>query len=298
MSQSVKYRLPEIIVIGPGRTGTTWLHRVLEGQVDLPYGVKETQFFHDLYHKGIDWYAYHFRYATGARKVVEVCPYLLRPLAPSRIKLHMPHCRFVATLRDPVDRVYSLYKWMRYYAFIRSGSFDEIMKLRPEFAGGNRYATHLKSWFDTFGRENVLVTFYDQLRAQPQVYLNGVTDFMGIDRIALSKRVDLSDDVNAILCAPKNRKLARRATALIFWLNSHQAYGVVNLLDRYRVWDFCHGRGEPFPRLTPEQDARMRQRYLPEVEAVEELLGVDLSAWKKPRAVDKREVALSAALGG
>jgi hypothetical protein len=28
----------------------------------------------------------------------------------------------------------------------------------------------------------------------------------------------------------------------------------------------------------------LRQRYLPEVEALESMLGIDLSAWKKPRA--------------
>ena len=70
----------------------------------------------------------------------------------------------------------------------------------------------------------------------------------------------------------------------MYWFKGRQAYGVVNLLERAGVWEFCAGRGEAFPRLTPEQDARLRARYLPEVEALEELLRVDLSAWKKPRA--------------
>ncbi len=34
----------------------------------------------------------------------------------------------------------------------------------PNLGGGNRYAAHLEVWFDTFGRENVLVTMYDELR--------------------------------------------------------------------------------------------------------------------------------------
>ena len=57
-----------------------------------------------------------------------------------------------------------------------------------------------------------------------------------------------------------------------------------NLLERMGVWRFCGGRGELYPPLTPEQDQRLRARYLPEVEALEELLKIDLSAWKKPRA--------------
>jgi Sulfotransferase domain len=279
----VTSRLPTIIGAGPGRTGTTWLHRILEGNVDLPHGVKETQFFSTFYDKGIDWYARHFRYATGERTIVEICPYLFHPLAPDRIKTHIPKCRVVTTLRNPVDHAFSAYKLRIHYAW-SSGSFDEVLQARPNLAGGNRYAFHLRKWFNTFGRENVLVTMYDELRAEPQTYLNRVTDFMGIERIALSARPDIGDDVHSFDRAPKNPRLARRATRLMYWLQGRQAYGAINFLDRVGVWDFCHGRGEHFGRLTPEQEERLRARYLPEVEELEHLLMIDLSAWKKPRA--------------
>ena len=209
MSATVNPRLPEIIGAGPGRTGTTWLHRVLEGRVDLPYGVKETQFFNTFYDKGIEWYARHFRYATGERKIAEICPYFFHPLAPARIKAHIPNCRIITTLRDPVDHSFSAYKLVLHFAWAR-GTFDEVLKSRPNLGSGNRYASHLKTWFDLFGRENVLVTMYDELRAQPQSYLNRVTDFMGVERIALSARPEIGDDVHC-LRAPRSYRLARSA---------------------------------------------------------------------------------------
>jgi hypothetical protein len=282
MSPAMSRRLPEIIGAGPGRTGTTWLHRVLEGHVDLPYGVKETQFFNTYYDKGIDWYARHFRYATGERKIAEICPYFFHPDAPARIKTHIPNCRVITTLRDPVDHAFSAYKLVLHFAW-EHGTFDEVLKSRPNLGSGNRYASHLKTWFDLFGRENVLVTMYDELRAQPQSYLDRVTDFMGIERIAISARPDIGDDVHSFARAPKSLKLARQARHMMYWLQSHQAYGVSNTLERAGVWDYCYGRGEPFGRLSPDQERRLRERYLPEVEALEELLGIDLSAWKKPQ---------------
>ncbi|MGD0670628.1 MAG: sulfotransferase [Candidatus Binatus sp.] len=298
MSATIKHRLPEIIGAGPGRTGTTWLHRVLEGHVDLPYGVKETQFFSFYYDKGIDWYARHFRYATGQRPIVEICPYLFDPLTPDRIKTHIPNCRVIITLRDPVEHSFSVYKLVAHYAWAR-GSFDEVLKSRPSLGGGNRYAFHLRKWFENFGRQNVLITMYDELREQPQTYLDRVTDFIGIERIALSARPEIRDDVHSFDRAPKNRRLARSATRLMYWFKVRQAYGAINLLDRWGVWDFCHGRGEPFGRMTPEQEEHLRQRYLPEVEELEELLAIDLSAWKKPRAPqaghDKRKAAVAGA---
>ncbi len=282
MSSSSRRRLPEIIGAGPGRTGTTWLHRVLEGHVDLPYGVKETQFFNTFYDKGIDWYAHHFRYATGDRKVAEICPYFFHPDAPGRIKIHIPNCRIITTLRDPVDHSFSAYKLVVHFAWAR-GSFDEVLKSRPNLGSGNRYASHLRTWFDLFGRENVLITMYDELRTQPQSYLDRVTDFMGIERIALSARPEIGDDIHSFARAPRSVRLARNARRFMYWLQGHQAYGVSNLLDRVGVWDFCYGGGEPFGRLTPEQEQRLRELYLPEVEALEDLLKIDLAAWKKPQ---------------
>lgn len=285
-------KLPEVIGIGPPRTGSTWLHRVLEGRVDLPWGVKETQFFSNYYDRGIDWYARHFRYASGERPIVEICPtYFFKGEARERIKVHIPHCRCIATLRDPVERVYSMYKMVRHFAFVRSGTFDQVLRVQPDLGSGNRYALHLKAWFEAFGRENVLVTMFDELRARPQAYLDRITDFIGVERISLSERGQIGDDVYAFARAPRNRRLARRATTVMNWLNARQAYRVVNALDRLGVWEFCHGRGEPFPRLEPEQEARLRERYLPEVEAVEELLRIDLSAWKKPRARSAAETS-------
>jgi hypothetical protein len=284
MSATIKRRLPEILGVGPGRSGTTWLHNVLEGHVDLPYGVKETLYFSTFYDKGFDWYARHFRYATGERKVVEICPYFFDTETLERIKTLMPSCKIITTMRDPVDRTYSVFKLMRHYGWVGRRTLDELLESRLNFARGNRYASHLKGWFETFGRENVLVTMYDELRSEPQAYVNRVTDFMGIERIALSARPEIGDDVHSFDRAPKNRKLARRAWKAMYWLKGHQAYGAVNLLERSGVWKFCGGRGELFPPLTPDQDASLRERYLPEVEALEELLMIDLSAWKKPRA--------------
>ena len=283
-STKSEVRLPDVIGIGPPRTGSTWLYEVLNGHVQMPYGVKDTHFFDRFHDLGLDWYARHFRFATAGLPIVEICPgCFFKPNRPEWINAEVPSCRVIATMRDPVDRLYSVYKLQRHFAETRMGSFDEVLKRRPEFGNGNRYASYLRKWFDTLGRENVLVTMYDELHSDPQTYLNRVTDFIGIERIALSERPKIADDVNSFARAPRQRRLARRATRLMYWLRSRQAYGTVDLLERAGVWDFCHGRGEPFGRLTAEQDERLRERYRPEVEALEELIGIDLSSWKKPR---------------
>jgi hypothetical protein len=277
--------LPDFIGIGPGRTGTTWLHQMLAGHVDLPDGIKETGFFGPRFDKGFDWYAWHFRNATGERKIAEISPYFNRMRARERIKEHLPDCRFICTLRNPVDHAYSVYKLMRHYVWTRT-SLEETLEQRPHLDQSNRYCFNLKAWFKTFGREKVLVTNYDELKASPQAYLDRICDFVGIENILLPRTTSLEDNVNGFSRAPRSRHLAQNARHVLFWLRDHRAYRSANLLERIGVWRYCFGRGEPFPRLTPELERKLIARWLPEIDELEELLDWDLSHWKTPRRIE------------
>jgi hypothetical protein len=274
--------LPDFLGIGPGRTGTSWLHEVLVGHADLPEGVKETQFFNHSYDKGVDWYASHFRHARGDRPVGEICPYFIDAEAPGRVKSLLPDCKLIVCFRDPVDHAYSNYKLLMAYAWAR-GSFEEVVQTRPHIDRGNRYAENLQRWFDAFGRERVLVTWYEDLSSNPQSYLDGFCDFTGIARFPLPPVGSSEKKVNEFQGPPRSRRLAQNARHAMYWLRDRRAYTVINTLERAGVWTFCFSGPNRYPRLTADQDARLRQRYLPDVEALESLLGCDLSRWKRPR---------------
>jgi hypothetical protein len=285
--------LPDFIGVGPARTGTTWLHQVLESRADLPANIKETQFFTTYYHKGIEWYARHFRRASGDRPVGEVCPYFNPPAARKRIKLHLPECKIICTLRDPVDRLYSHYKMLRRNVWAR-GEFLELIEARPHLLRANRYAAHLAEWFELFGRDRVLVLFYEELRDDRQVYLDRICTFIGIPRIELARTAVAREGVNSYERAPKNRHLAQNARHVKYFLKDHGLYRTINLLESAGVWEFCVGRGEPFPKLSLEDDARMRPKFLAEIEQLEKLLGCDLSHWKTPASQRMRSGAAGA----
>ncbi|MGA3229524.1 MAG: sulfotransferase domain-containing protein [Candidatus Binatus sp.] len=275
-------RLPEFIAVGPPRTGTTWLHQRLEGHVGLPARVKETNFFDSYYEHGLDWYLSHFKRCDPALPVGEVCTYFAIPAARERIQRHIPDCRIIVTLRDPVARTYSYYKLMRWMAYTRD-TFENVLATRPHVSEVNRYAFHLNDWFERFGRERVLVLLYDDLRADPQGFLDRVCDFIGIGRIALAGENLDDDSVNAVRRQPRSYKLAQNGRHMRVWMKSRRMHRTHNFLESLGFWEFCAGRGADFPPLTLEQDARVRARYRQEVEAIEKLIGRDLSAWKIPR---------------
>ena len=107
-------RLPDFIAVGPPRTATTWLHEVLQGHVCLPADRKETDFFTRFYDRGLDWYADYFRHCEGGIPVGELSPmYFASPPARERIARHLPECKIIVSLRDPVERAYSNYRMLR-----------------------------------------------------------------------------------------------------------------------------------------------------------------------------------------
>ena len=286
MSINHKNRWPDFLAVGPPRTGTTWLHRALVGHVGLPANVKEINFFDVYYDYGIDWYLSHFRRCDPELPMGEVCTYFAFPHARERIQRHIPGCRIVVSLRDPVGRAYSHYKLMRCRAYTKAG-FEEFLATRPQVNNANRYAFHLADWFACFGRQRVLVTFYDDLRKDPQAFFDRTCDFIGIARSSLHDAQGLHDAVNSFASRPRNHKLAQNARHVLVYLKRNRAYRTINLFARTGIWEFCFGGGEPYPQLTPEEDARVRERFRPEVEALEDLLNLDLSAWKQPR--DRRD---------
>lgn len=281
--------LPSFICVGPGRTGTTWLHAVLTGHAGLPHRVKETRFWGQYYHKGIEWYADHFRHCDPARPIGEACPYFATDRARDRIASHLPNCKIIITLRDPVARSYSQYRLLRRMG-LAHGSFEREIH-HPRIVETNRYAHHLEGWFELFGRDNVQVMLFDELRNTPQQFLDQVCDFIKLPRIALENVNVSTADINSLKFKPRGRRLSRRIGRVMDWMHERRVYRTMDLLERWGVVNFLLEGRRAFPPISPLTEARLRQQFLPELEAVEKLTGSNLEAWKNPSHIDEFETA-------
>src|SRR5712692_4633682 len=113
---ATRSKLPDFLAVGPPRTVTTWLWRALRDCVGTPRYIKETDFSQRNYAMGIDAYANLFsRFAPG-RPAGEVCPSYFASLeAIERVARHIPRCKVIVTLREPVARAWSHYRLLRFY---------------------------------------------------------------------------------------------------------------------------------------------------------------------------------------
>jgi hypothetical protein len=293
-NSQAKFRLPDFIGVGPGRTGTTWLHEVLVGHVNLPEGIKETDFFTTNYPKGLAWYADHFREADSVRPVGEVDPYFGFPEAAERIATHIPRCKIICTFRNPVERIYSAYKLWRHYT-LTNDPLDVFIVKVPQVIEVSRYATHLPDYRARFGEDRVLVLLNDDLRADQQAYLDRVCDFIGIERYSVPAAAAEGELINSINDLPRFPRVARKARHFMHWLEDKQAYGTTNFLEQAGAWKMVFGGGPKFPPLDPVIAARLHELMRPEIEGLEKMIGRDLSAWKGPRPVSSLRVSGAAA---
>jgi hypothetical protein len=280
---SDRFRLPDFIAVGPPRTATTWLHEVLKGHVGLPSGIKETDFFSKHYNRGIEWYAEYFRDCPPGMKIGELCAtYFSSPQAPQRIAKHLPRCHIICTFRDPVDRAYSFYRLLRRHAWTRV-SFEEAVHKHREILEQSRYAFHLQRWFDAFGRDAVMAALYDDLEADAQAFVDGVCDFIEIERITV-RAEQAARRVHVVESAPPSRRLVRQARKLLTFLHSRRMHSTALWLRWSALGRFIYEGGKPFEPLTADVEQRVRELFVPEVEALEALIGRDLSRWKQRAA--------------
>lgn len=293
MPRNKHLRLPDFIGVGPPRTATTWLHEALGGHVGLPSGVKETDFFVYKYEKGLEWYAAHFADCSLDRPIGEFSPnYFIGAQARERIARDIPGCKILCTLRDPVQRIYSHYRKMREGEYF-SGTFEACLEKRPDILEWSKYATYVSAWRQLFGTSNVTVFFQEDLKANPQNFLNQATDFIGISRIPLADFGASDKMVNAIPTLPRNPRIAKLARRARERLQENGNYRLVNLAKKIGLRDLLFSGGPAFESISAETDARLRDFFLPEVERLEDMLNRDLSRWKTGSPTSSKTASLS-----
>jgi hypothetical protein len=282
-------RLPSFFVVGPPRTGSTWLHELLSRHVVLPSPSKETRFFDTHYQRGLKWYLAHFQATESGRRMGEVAPtYFASSQARERIALMVPEAKILCVFRHPVERLLSLYRLKRAYGMIR-WTLEEAVEHDPELLETSNYAGNLRLWHRSFGNENVWAGTYDDLQRDSQSFMNSLTDFIGIPRFAIA--LDGGGRVHDSECMTCPRSYYRTRAALIMadLFKAWRLNRVVVALKSSPLRRFVLGGGAAFPQPKPEVLAWLHEKLEPEVEALEDLLQRNLSAWKGPKVRSRFE---------
>lgn len=282
--------LPTFLVCGAPKTGTTSLHGYLDQHPDVYMSpVKEPHFFNRSYGKGLDWYASLFEGSSGQKALGECTTwYMFSPEAPARIANDLPGVRLVFCLRHPVDRAYSHY-WFR--ARINSlkaaVDFSDIIRGKEDdedLVAVGFYADQLKRYLEHFPREQLLVTLYDDLRADSAAYVSRIFEFIGVDpNFQVNTR-----EKEIVTQYPRfhrlHRTLLRAYVPVERMVEQSPLAGAWKGLEPIRATAkgfFYDKKKRPRPSMSAADREYLHTVYDPQIQWLEEFLGRDLSHWRK-----------------
>jgi len=281
--------LPNFAVIGAGKAGTSSLYQWLRQHPDvfMPAAIKETRFFcydaADPEHvaasdtrfpiRTLEDYEALFAGAGDAKAIGEATPLYLDTVdAPRRIAALVPHMRLIASLRDPVSRV-----WSHAQMDVRQGLATDLEAEALHLADSDEheYAPKFRRWLSHFPREQLHVFRYDDLAADPAAIVRGIFRFLDV--------ADFEPDVGVrhnpggvprsrfaqrLIEAPALRRLRPIAPPAVF-----------DLVARMRAMN-----AKPPSPMSHALRRRLDERYHEDIVATQELLGLDLSMWLSPSA--------------
>ena len=207
--------LPDFLIIGTQRGGTTSLYNYLAGHPCVGRALtKELRYFDVGYHLGPRWYRSRFptaanlavrRWRHGGGMTGEASPdYLFYPHASARLASLLPGARQVVLLRDPVERA-----WSHWWHQVRRGhedlSFDDAVAAEDSrltaglldvtgagvgsltyhdhhhsYVTRGIYAPQLERWWRFVPREQTLVLRSEDLFEQPAAVFARVQAFIGL----------------------------------------------------------------------------------------------------------------------
>lgn len=273
-------RLPNFLYLGPDKSGSSWLFEVLRHHPDcfVP-ACKDVYYFDEHYDRGMDWYLKFFEDAP--RDVISMGElshsYLFSMDAADRIRRDLPEVKLMASLRQPVERCYSHYLYLVSSGLVTT-SFAETIDNRPGLTRSSFYAKSVEGYLERFGPERLKILFFDDLKRDPRAYAGQVYDFLGLSfnkAFDYGKKVREARTARNVLMA----RLAKRGALMA------RKLGLVNLVGAVK-----HGiagrllyrplKKDEVPRMDPDVGKRLLERYIPDIEALERLLGVDLNHWK------------------
>lgn len=202
--------------------------------------------------------------------------YFWLPSAAGAIRAKLPDSRFAFMLRDPADRLFTLYVlnlWrdpgINFRAWFRLAV--ETPQFFPSIVGAGRYATHLERWGTIWPRERMRVYLYDDYRADPRAVLRDLLTFL---EVRLDYPIDMSRRHNETtvprfqhLHALRQRMFA--GATLPAWFPEGARRALRGLYRRPRA-DVM---------MAPADRAMVVDYYRDEIVRTADLLGRDLSAW-------------------
>lgn len=191
--------IPNLIVIGAMKCGTTSLHEYLDLHIDIGMSVtKEIDYFAgNNALQELDWYMAHFdgskavRGESSQNYTKAHLPFYRD--APRRIHSLVPNMKMIYLVRDPIDR------YLSHIVENYIGETEESKKLSMStnnYVFTSLYHYQLQAYLKYFPLEQILVVDSEDLNCERLLTMNRIFDFLGLTRMDDPKIFEFKSNTN------------------------------------------------------------------------------------------------------
>lgn len=191
--------LPNLVVIGAMKCGTSALHRYLDTHPDIAMSdPKELNFFvappdgdgHRTsgegwaanWHRGVSWYAGHF--PAGAPVRGESSPGYTSPDHPGvaeRMAALLPDARLIYLVRDPIARAVSQYRHHAADGVEARPADVALVDPSSQYIARGRYYERLEPFLTRFAPDRIAIVAQEEFLTDRRRTLEGLFRFVGVD---------------------------------------------------------------------------------------------------------------------
>lgn len=274
--------LPNFLIVGAQKCGTTTLHSVLDLHPKIAMSrIKELNFFtfEKNYQKGLSYYSEQFVGECEAVDIIgESSPgYLCYPGVPEKILRDLGTIKILILVRDPIKRAVSQY-WDNRRSLKETLTFDQCVSdyLTEHYVPGERgyfswgvYIKYINKYIDLFGFDNVKIVVFEKLIKRTEESLSSIYEFLGIDSYS---------DFLTIPKAENSSSIYENFIYSYFLNHPEKAKYLPRVLRKYTFF----GKKVPFkyPQISQQTLDTLKYFYNPWNLKLQEFMGEPIDEWQ------------------
>ncbi len=285
---------PNLIIPGAAKSGSSSLHEYLKKHPDIfMSSIKEPHFFcnDSNYSEKKDDYMELFEDSGSFKYRGESSTgYMVFENTIERIKKDCENPKFIFVLRNPIDRCFSHYNWVKSFNKEKSNFENAILRDKEKIpnatnkiGGGYKYyfqfglyGKWIEQYIKAFGRNNIYIITTEALKKDHSKVMNGIFSFLSLDpiehieHITTNKTNFYNKHIGTFILFKKiNKKLKR-----------HQLFNFVTENKKLKKFIKSYFISNKKVELTAQQRNWLNEMYKDDVNKLKEITGLNFDEWK------------------
>ena len=219
--------------------------------------------------------------------------YLTSPESPILIKEFNPDSKIIIILRDPVERAYSLYRWMLsagyeyLFPFEKalekecSRNTDLFLNNNPQYFynylyfRSGQYSEQIQRYTSIFPKKNIRIYLFEDLKHDPQKLMRDIYAFLGVECNFRPTIVTYNKSGNIPFSSLLNHFTICSLPTTLNKLRIPRRHKIINSIKDVNL-KLGYLRNCKFKSSTKRE---LRRRYIEDIKETEEITGLNLGKW-------------------